>query len=359
MVVKMKTECIRSVPLFFLVLFLYNIFPVAYTQESSDQISVLLFGTIVKLENNVSKADENIRRYENEILKCEKTIATSEKIKSHAQEKGNSEVGKVANEALLKANSAKDKNNRLLNIAELRKKQSETILASVKNSSSLNSTKSSTINAVTLNYSGEINIQKNNGEKFKVDENQSPLLEAGDVITTAENSKIEMQFLEGRGNVIVGENSKLKMEKLNDSTDVMDVIEGKVKLGVLKVDEYEKDLKEKYEAYKNDSLSADEYLNNLYGHIRAGIKHYTRKFEVRTPTAVCANRGTEFIVYYNENNSSEVIVLEGTVEMKSTNGLNTILINAGQKGVANEKGILSGPIQIDVTKLEKWWEDEQ
>ena len=44
--------------------------------------------------------------------------------------------------------------------------------------------------------------------------------------------------------------------------------------------------------------------------------------------------------------------------MKSAISLKTILINAGQKGIVNDKGILSEPTEIDVTKLDKWWEDD-
>jgi FecR protein len=349
------TKYFNSINPLFIVLSIINCFQFLYSQDNLNQNYILLLGTIIKLENSISKADEYIRVYENAILKCEKTIASSEKIISLAREKGNTEAEKVAGDALLKSTDAKEKNIKLLNSAKLRKKQSEIILASVKNKVSVNSKNSPLFDAVALNYYGEITILKQDGKQFKLNDTQSSLLEAGDIITTSQNSKIELQFLEGRGNMTIGENTKLKFNK-QDSTDVVDLIKGEVKLGVEKIDEYENDLLEQYEKYKQTVTSIPESYEQFIISLRA---KYRKKFEVRTPSFAIAVRGTEFLVYNNEKIGSEIIVLEGTVEMKSTNGLNAILINAGQKGTVNEEGILSEPTQIDITKLEKWWEDEQ
>ncbi len=328
-----------------------------FAQEYSDQKNILLLGTILKLEKNITKSAENIQRYENAILKCERTITASEKIIGLAQEKGNLEAGKVAKDALLKSSEAKEKNIKLLNSAKLKKKQSEIILASVKNKTSVNSKNAPVIDAIALNYYGDITVLKNNGEQLKLSDTQNSLLENGDVIITSQNSKVELQFLEGRGNINIGENTKLKFNN-EDSTDVIDVIKGKVKLAVQKIDEYEKELMKKYEDYKNDSLSVDEYMNKLFGHIRAKTKKFAKKFEVRTGTGTCSIRGTELLVY-KDDKSTEIIVLEGIVEMKSANGSNAILINAGQKGIIKDEGNISEPTKIDVTKLGKWWEDEE
>lgn len=351
----MGAKNINSVSMFFVILFIQAFLFNVLAQDYSDQKNTLLLSTITQLGKNITKADENIQRYEKEILKCEKTIATSEKIIGLANEQGNSDAEKVAKDALFKSTTAKEKNIKLLNSAKLKKNQSKIILASVKSKLFTNVKNEPVIEAVALNYYGNITILKNNGEQFKLNDTQSSLLETGDVITTSENSKVEFQFLEGRGNINVNENTKLKFNK-QDSTDVVEVIKGKVKLGVQKIDEYEKDLMEQYEKYKQTVSSIPESYEQFVKSLKAKLK---KKFEVRYRGGTCSIRGTEFIVYANDDNNTEIIVLEGTVEMKSTNGLNTILINAGQKGIVNDEGILSEPIQIDITKLEKWWEDEE
>lgn len=324
-------------------------------QEYSYQKNILLLSTILKLEKNITKSVEDIRRYENAILKCERTIAASEKIISLAQEKGNLEAGKVAKDALLKSSEAKEKNIRLLNSAKLKKKQSEVILTSVKNEILVNSKNAPVIDAIALNYYGDITILKNNGEQLKLNDSQNSLLENGDVITTSQNSKVELQFLEGRGNIHIGENTKLKFNQ-QDSTDIVDLIKGKVKLGVQKIDKFEKDLIEQYEKYKETVTSIPESYEQFVKRWQAKMR---KKFEVRTPWGGGAVRGTEFLVNNDDKKGTEIIVLEGKVEMKSASGLNTILINAGQKGIINDEGVLSKPVQVDVTKLERWWEDAQ
>jgi hypothetical protein len=351
----MRAKRISYVSMLLVILFIQAFLFSLLAQDYTDQNNILLLKTILQLEKNISKSDEDIRRYEKEIIKCDKTIATSEKIIGLAREQGNSDAEKIAKDALLKSTTAKEKNIKLLNSAKLRKQQSEIILESIKSKLSDNSKNAPIIDAVALNYYGDISIVKHNGEQFKLNETQNSLLENGDVVTTSENSKVELQFLEGRGNIIVGENSKLKFNK-QDSTDLVEVIKGKVKLGVQKIDEYEKYLMEQYEKYKETVTSIPESYEQFKKTYRAKIQ---KKLEVRFRGGTCSIRGTEFIVNTNDDYNTEIIVLEGTVEMKSTISLKTILINAGQKGIINDEGILSESTKIDVSKIEKWWEDEE
>ena len=80
---------------------------------------------------------------------------------------------------------------------------------------------------------------------------------------------------------------------------------------------------------------------------------------IRTSCGGGAVRGTEFIVNHNDNTGTEIIVLEGTVEMNSKDGTKTIMVNAGEKGMINTKGVLKDPNQIDIDTLKKWWSDEE
>jgi hypothetical protein len=48
-------------------------------------------------------------------------------------------------------------------------------------------------------------------------------------------------------------------------------------------------------------------------------------------------------------------VIEGAVEMKSKDGLKTVMINAGQKGISDIDGNLTEPENIDLKTIEKWW----
>ncbi len=327
------------------VLLFLNFYGISFAQDSDVQKNNWLLGVIFKLERMGDNAIADIQRYESEIQRCNATIGKSENIIRLARQQGNAEAERIAGSALSMARQAKLKNEGLKNSAELRKQRAEVALTSVKNKISVNSNTTPVIDAVALNYYGDITILKNNGEQLKLNNTQNSLIENGDVITTSQNSKVELQFLEGRGNIHIGENTKLKFNQ-QDSTDVIDLIKGKVKLGVQKIDEFEKDLIEAYDRLFEDIQGIDKSLKKII-----------RRFEVRTPTAVTSVRGTEFLVNHDDMKGTEIIVLEGSVEMKSTVNLKTILINEGQKGVINNEGVLLDPQKIDLSKLGYWWEE--
>lgn len=325
-----------------------------FAQKNSTENNDWLVTTIKHLEKNISTASEKITHYQNEILKCDKTIATSEKLINLARDKGNSEAEKVAKDALVKSKSAKDKNMKLLDSAKNLKRQSEQILASIKKELSISSG-SKKIEALTLSYSGKITIKKNNGDQNTISDSRGSLLESGDVLSTSTDSEIELQFLKGRGNLFLGENSNLKFSK-NDSVDVVDFIGGKVKIAVEKIESFEKRTREEYEKLKQDIGSLPESYEQFFNRMRAKMK---KKFEIRTGSGGGAIRGTEFIVNHNDKTGTELIVLEGSVEMFSKDRAKTIILESGQKGIINSKGQLSDPLNIDLKSIDKWWNDDE
>jgi hypothetical protein len=325
-------------------------------QKSSDNKNIWLAGIISRLENNIKNSSGDYKRYDEGISKCDKTIAKSENIISLAQEKNNLEAEKIAKEASSKAEMARIKYLRLREAARRREIQSQANLYSIKRTIKEYSSQTPSVNAVAMNYSGHITIQKANGEQFVLDESRSAFLETGDVISTSEDSKVELEFLEGRGNVVVGENSKLKMEREDDNADVMNILQGKMKIEVLKINDYEQKMQKEYEENKQNPGFISEAYEQMLGALRAKVQ---KKFKVRTPSFAMAIRGTEFIVNSVKGSGSELIVIEGTVEAQSLKDSGTILVNANQKAVINNDGALSGPLEIDISKLAKWWEDEK
>lgn len=81
----------------------------------------------------------------------------------------------------------------------------------------------------------------------------------------------------------------------------------------------------KMAAETKDSVSLGLYL----GRVRSWVKKFSRKFEVRTPSAVCAVRGTDFMVAADAEGNSRVEVYEGSVLTGDARG-NSGLVRAGQ-----------------------------
>jgi redox-sensitive bicupin YhaK (pirin superfamily) len=339
-------------------------FFVSYAQMTGPERSNWLLGVIFKLENMRDKAIADIQKYKGEIQKCDNTISKSENIVRLAQQKGNVKAEIVAREASIKAQEARIENRDKKNSAELNKKKAEIALATVKNELSNALSQPKKIKSVITNYSGRVSIQKENGEIIDFGENQTSLLEKGDAIVTYGNGSAELQFLEGRGSLKVGEYSKVKMEEDDAGTQVMNMIQGKVNISIEGLENCQKMMEAKIKSYKEDLKTVkdetkqkivDEYESILISIKKASVR-FANKFEVRTGSAVVADRGTQFLVYEDEKKGTEVVVLEGSVEMKGTKGEKTIVINAGYKGAVTKDGKLSEPEKIDLSKMEKWWE---
>jgi hypothetical protein len=70
-------------------------------------------------------------------------------------------------------------------------------------------------------------------------------------------------------------------------------------------------------------------LGLYFGRVRSWVKKFSKKFEVRTPSAVCAVRGTDFMMAADEEGNSRVEVYDGSVLTGDSKG-NSSLVREGQ-----------------------------
>ncbi|MCX6328332.1 MAG: FecR family protein [Bacteroidia bacterium] len=338
-----------------------GLFSISQAQVSNSEKSDLLLSVIFKLEKMRADATADIQKCESAIQKCDKTISNSGNIIKVARENRNVEAEKIASDAMARAKAAKEKNSEMKKSSEENQKRVELALATVKNEFSKSLSNPQKIKSVITNYSGRVSIQKKNGEHFTFEKNQKSFLETGDEVSTYENSSIDLQFLDGRGTMNIGPYSQVKIEEDEAGTQVMNMIKGQVNFNVEKLENYQATMEEKINAYKEDLKTVkDEFKKKMvdeYDSIKKHTKEYiTKKFEVRTPACAVAVRATQFLVYNDEEKGTELIVIEGSVEMKGIKEGNTIIVNAGYKAIVTKDGILSDPKKIDLTTIERWWE---
>ena len=81
----------------------------------------------------------------------------------------------------------------------------------------------------------------------------------------------------------------------------------------------------KLAAESGDTVS----LGLFYGRVRSWVKKFSKKFEVRTPSAVCAVRGTDYMVEVKPDGSTRSEVYEGSVLVGDAAG-NSSLLREGQ-----------------------------
>jgi len=83
-------------------------------------------------------------------------------------------------------------------------------------------------------------------------------------------------------------------------------------------------------AFKMSEEDGEKVSLGLYfGRVRSWVKKFSKKFEVRTPSAVCAVRGTDFMVSSDADGNSRVEVYEGSVLAGDSKG-NSALVREGQ-----------------------------
>jgi hypothetical protein len=92
----------------------------------------------------------------------------------------------------------------------------------------------------------------------------------------------------------------------------------------------------------------------LYGEILSRVR---RKFEIRTPTAVLAVRGTEFVLREIPGKPASVVVIDGTVAFSDIKGQKTVLVGAGQQSYLLPGGSPAEPTKANLQEMRKWWEE--
>ncbi len=347
----------------------------AHAQMTEVEKGNWLLGMIFKLENMRDNSIADLQRYKSEIQKCDSTMRKSENIIRLARQKSNAEAERIAGSALAKARQAKLKNEELKNSAALRKKRAEFALVNVHNLLAKQSDVKAEIRSVVTDRTGRATIfSKRLNESINLDDNRAAFLDPGDEIWTYGNSSVEMQFLDGRGTLKLGEYSSFRMEEDKPGTQIVNMIKGKIYIGLDKLDDYQKMMEEKIRRYKSDAaLVKDEVVGKLVEEheklqermekARKGGYRSTSPLWpllpgplIRTPSIVIAIRGTKFLVFEDEKTGTDLTVLEGTVEVKAIKGEKTFLVDAGNRIHVTKDGDISNPEKIDLKKIKRWWE---
>lgn len=158
--------------------------------------------------------------------------------------------------------------------------------------------------AYVYSLRGDVDIKKNGSTEWTridADQNKTPL-KPGDEMRTARASTVEIYMDDG---------SKVKLAPLS--------------------------------AFKMSAEDKETVSLGLYfGRVRSWVKKFSRKFEVRTPSAVCAVRGTDFMVSADADGNSRVEVYEGSVLAGDSRG-NSSLVREGQFSEIPSGGKMKDP----------------
>jgi len=157
--------------------------------------------------------------------------------------------------------------------------------------------------AYLQNLRGRVNIKKAGSANWERLRAARATLSEGDQVKTARASTVEVYMDDG---------SKVKLAPLS--------------------------------AFKMSSETKESVSIGLYfGRIRSWVRKFSKRFEVKTPSAVCAVRGTDFVVSADAEGNTKVEVYDGSVLTGDSAG-HSALIRAGEF-VEIQKGGDVGPPQ--------------
>jgi hypothetical protein len=328
-----------------------------FAQDASTPAANFLLGVIFKLEAMHDSAVADIRRLEGEIRKADGTIERAEKIVQLAREKGNSEAEVIAQSAQATAKDARSKNLVSKAAFESTLRQIDLALAAAKNKLAGTLGTAERIESMVSNFTGRVSVQKKREPPFEIDPSRPVFLEKGDVVTTYDKSSVELQFLEGRGTLKLGDYSRIEMtENPGSGIESLTLAKGKIDVKVEKTETFESGLEETVEKYKLDlQRTKDEVKQRIvdeFNATKAAVKKkISKKFEVRTGSGAMSVRGTRFIVRLDGPERTEVIVFEGSVEIRPLRSSSSLVVEAGYRIIFSPNGILSGPDRINVSGL--------
>lgn len=250
----------------------------------------------------------------------EETIRKSNDLIRRARELRKPDVEAIAQRALAKALEAKKKN-------EWQLKKAREGIPRVRNLLAKTIGQEAKIQAVVSHVSGlAVYCKKGTDEWIDLNSDSGAYLEPGDEIRTA-SGRVELHMLEGEGTLMVGPFTRFTMRKPGLGTELIDLYEGTIMPKVKK------------------------QLHSLYD-------KYFERFKVKTPTVIVAIRGTQFLVNVESEKTTEIVVLDGTVEVSAPGGEKTVLVKAGHMlKVIKGEDILK-PSPVDLNRITRWWETE-
>jgi len=173
--------------------------------------------------------------------------------------------------------------------------------------------------AIILKAKGEVKVRKEQSKNWN-NGNQGFRLDSGDLLKTAENSLAAIMFTDDKSLLKVRDNSTL-------------AIRGK---------------------RTNNSIA--KRISCTVGNFWINVTKQNTKMIVETPSGIAAVKGTEFYGIVDAEGNTQIIVIEGVVQL--LNKLGEILVRAGQTGKLTKNG---APVvfNTDPNSFLNWANDDE
>ncbi len=268
---------------------------------------------LASLQQLETQAQDQAARADRKILAAEQVIRQSTEAFAAAEAAANATARDTARQALARATAAEARARRLREAAEVNAHRARAAARSVRRLA--DTAREIQAKALLVFQKGDVRISSPQGARQTSDPSVARPLQSGDMLRTGPGGFAQLFLGDGQSTVMLGENTTASYRDSEERT-VLDLVSGEVRLAV---------------------------------------KKWTKRFEIPTPTAVCAVRGTRFAVRHDrETRNTELAVVEGMVEAWPLAADKPIEVPAGMRLLIRSDGAVGGPLALDPSAVDPW-----
>ncbi|GAB4237641.1 MAG: hypothetical protein OHK0028_14960 [Deltaproteobacteria bacterium] len=322
--------------------------------EKSWRPNVVLLEAYFHGREALERIDDKIRHLDAEIGKNERSIRQAGEIVRRSEAQGNAKARALAEKALGNSLRTKERNEATKREYLSRRAALRHSIATVLQRMSPDAPGSETIRGVVTVSTGKVELLRKDGGKVFPSEGGDGVVRPGDEIRTYAGARAEVQLLDGRGTVVAGPDTRVKVLEDTPDRQVVEQIRGTVYTAVDRADDAVRRLWDGVKRYRDDlqtigALDMEEWEKYL----KLAAMRFSKRFELKTPTAVCGVRGTRFAVDVGEDGTTCLAVLEGSVEISCGAGAEKKVVEAGKRVTAVADRVFDPE---PAGTMEAWWE---
>jgi hypothetical protein len=322
-----------------------------------QQRNPFLLGAYFKARQVKEAAEKAIAELEAEIRRNREVADRSRKLMELAAQRSDDNARRaeqIAAQALRLAEESLARNEKTLAEWRGRKSWAEKSMAELMRLIKEGPIPQSSSISLASSLGGRARVIKPDGTSLDLGSDSPGFLSPGDVIKTAEGTA-ELQSLGGRATTQLDRDSELAVMDETCEAQSFELVRGRLHGMVDKVDSFLSCLKQGFEDYREDLGAIKDYFSDdeLKAEVNKRLDFWFRWRTLTKVTAAIAVRGTEYLIQRYPDNSVEVWVLDGEVELTFPGKSDTLTIKAGYRCSFNENG-QSAPVPFDT--VERWWE---
>ena len=325
----------RSILALFLGLVILGPLPVSAAQPvRSDEGFLILL--LLRARTQVERIRAEIETGEKEIATNRQVIATAEKKLQIAMETRNSQASIIPANDLRRARAAK---RELAKAQSLRK---EALTRAEENAATLRGMIAGgspagpgrPVLAMATPITESASVLGKGGAKVALKDGRAGFLIAGDAISSAGASHVEVQALDGRAILQMHGGSEIRIEEDGPQSQTLRLAQGQLSAVVETLADLDRTVNERLQA-------PDDDLTPLLRRYRTGMGNagpVERVLRIRVPYADCAVTAARFDIELKEGGTAVVVVSEGTVEVSDLKGEKRVAVEAGYEVAVTKDG---------------------